>query len=156
MGDLLRWEDQMTLPSSSAAYGIKSARSGKRQGASASVPGATPTRVNADSTLSGTSSLSSPTVANRNLSRSGRSGRKERRKLIALEPARRWMPPMTRFGSLMGIVHGVSASSLSWPVGRRRIGRGSFGGSPGYRVFGRRSRAHKLANMVRRLALMPK
>jgi hypothetical protein len=39
-------------------------------------------------------------------------------------PKPRGVPPMTRSGSLIGMVHGVSASSLSWPVGRRRIDRG--------------------------------
>ena len=49
----------------------------------ASCHGSRPRRVRAEITLNGIPSISSPTVANRNLSRSVRNGWKDRRKLIA-------------------------------------------------------------------------
>ena len=49
----------------------------------ASCHGSRPRRVRAEITLNGIPSISSPTAANRNLSRSGRNGRKDRRNVIA-------------------------------------------------------------------------
>ena len=91
----------------------------------ASSHGSRPRRVSAEITLSGTPSLSSPTVENRKPSRSGRSGRNDFRRVIAA--CRPIVPPpvpkpsyltvrQPAFSDVGGQNQPHSARALAWPA----------------------------------------